>query len=81
MLMRYGSLFLARQTLWVAVVVAFVSFFLALRYAYRIARLRLDHDQAVAGIALLAAYPFALFFSAPYTSRSFCPPRWRRVTA
>jgi hypothetical protein len=71
MLMRYGSLFLARQTLWVAVVVAFVAFFFALRYTYRIARLRLDHEQAVAAIALLAAYPFALFFSAPYTESLF----------
>lgn len=71
MLMRYGSLFAARQTMWVGVAISFVAFFLALRYLFRFARATLDEDRAAAGIALLAAYPFAFFYSAAYTESLF----------
>ena len=71
MLMRYGSLFAARQTLWVGVAISFVSFFFALRYLYRFARASLDADAALAAIAFVATYPFAVFFSAPYTEALF----------
>jgi hypothetical protein len=71
MLMRYGALFLARQTLWVGVLISLVSFFFALRYLFRLARATLDEDAAIAAVAFLAAYPFAFFFSAPYTEALF----------
>jgi hypothetical protein len=71
MLMRYGALFAARQTMWVGVAIAFVSFFFALRYLFWLARATLDDDRAIAAVALLATYPFAFFFSAPYTESIF----------
>jgi hypothetical protein len=71
MLMRYGSLFVARQMLWVGVLISFGSFFLALRYLYRLARPVVGDESAAAGLALLATYPFAFFYSAPYTEALF----------
>jgi hypothetical protein len=71
MLMRYGSLFVARQTVWAGVLIALIAFFFALRYLFRLARATLDHDGAVASVAFIATYPFALFFSAPYTEALF----------
>jgi hypothetical protein len=71
MLMRYGSLFVARQQMWVGVIVSFVSFFLALTYMYRLARPSIGDDRAAAAVAFLATYPFALFFSAAYTESLF----------
>jgi hypothetical protein len=71
MLMRYGSLFAARQTMWVGVAISFVAFFLALRYLFRLARESMGDDAAAAAIALLATYPFALFYSAAYTESLF----------
>ena len=71
MLMRYGALFLARQTVWVGVLISLVAFFFAARYLYRLARATLDDEAALASVAFLAAYPFAFFFSAPYTEALF----------
>jgi hypothetical protein len=71
MMMRYGAVFLARQTVWVGVLISFVAFFFALRYLFRLARATLDDDRALASVAFLATYPFALFFSAPYTEALF----------
>jgi hypothetical protein len=71
MLMRYGALFLARQTLWVGVLVSFVSFFFALGYLFRLARARMNDESAIAAIAFLATYPFAFFFSGAYTEALF----------
>jgi Mannosyltransferase (PIG-V) len=71
MLMRYGSLFAARQTIWVGVLISLVAFFLALRYLFRFARESIDEDRAAAAIAFLAAYPFAVFYSAAYTESLF----------
>jgi hypothetical protein len=71
MLMRYGSLFAARQTMWVGVAISFIAFFLALRYMFRLARGTIGDDGATAAITFLAAYPFALFFSAAYTESLF----------
>src|SRR4029077_17995170 len=42
-------------------------FFGALIYLFNLARDMLDDDHAVAALWLLAAYPFALFYSAYYT--------------
>jgi hypothetical protein len=71
MLMRYGSLFLGRELMWTGVLISWVSFFCALVYLYRLARERFDAERALAGIALLATYPFALFFSTAYTESLF----------
>jgi hypothetical protein len=71
MLMRYGSLFAARQTMWVGVAISFVAFFLALRYLFRLARAMIGDDRAVAALGLLATYPFAVFYSAAYTESLF----------
>ncbi len=68
MAMRYTSIVLGRQPLWAGVAVSFVAFFLALVYLLRLARDLLgDEHQARAGVALLASYPFAVYYSAPYT--------------
>lgn len=71
MLLRYTSLFLARQTVWAGVLISFAAFFAALVYVYRLARERLSDEQAVAGVMFLAVYPFAVFFSAAYTESLF----------
>lgn len=71
MLMRYGSLMLGRQLLWTAMAVSAVSFLWALVYLHRIGREELGPERALAAVALLAAYPFAVFYSAPYTEALF----------
>ena len=71
MLMRYGSLLLARDAMWTGVLIAWLSFFGALVYLFRMARDRFGAAQAVTSIALLAAYPFAFFFSTAYTEALF----------
>jgi hypothetical protein len=71
MLMRYGSLLLARQILWTGVFVSFAAFLWGLVYLYRYAREYVGADRALAGITLLCAYPFAVFYSAPYTESLF----------
>jgi hypothetical protein len=40
-------------------------------YLYRFAREDLSDDQALAAVALLAAYPFSVFYSAPYSEPLF----------
>ncbi len=70
-LMHYGSLFLARQYLLAAVLVSFLAFFFALRYLFRFARETIGDDAAGTAVALLAAYPFALFYSTAYTEALF----------
>lgn len=71
MLMRVVGRLLGGATLsFVAAgsIVAFVAFFWALVYLFRFARDLLgDEAPARAAVWLLAAYPFALFFSAAYT--------------
>jgi hypothetical protein len=71
MLMRYVSLFLAREVMWTGVLIAWAAFLAALIYLFRFARDRLGDDTAGAAIALLACYPFALFFSTAYTEPLF----------
>jgi hypothetical protein len=70
--MRYVSVFLGGQPLWSGVAISCVAFFWALTYLLRLGRDLLgDEDHAQAAIALLAAYPFALFYSAPYSEALF----------
>ena len=71
MLMRYISLFLAREVMWTGVLIAWCAFVAALIYMFRFARDRLGDDTATAAIALFACYPFALFFSTAYTEALF----------
>jgi hypothetical protein len=72
MSMRYLSVLFGRQVLWTGVLISLVSFFLALTYFLRLARTLLkNEEQAVTAVMLLAAYPFAVFFSAAYTESLF----------
>jgi hypothetical protein len=59
------------RALWAGVFISLASFFLALVYLARLTRLLAGHDAAVAAPLLLAAYPFAAFFNAPYTEGLF----------
>jgi hypothetical protein len=71
MLMRYGSLLFGRQYLAAGVMISFVSFFFALTYLFRLARESIGEDGATTAVALLAAYPFAFYYSAAYTEGLF----------
>jgi hypothetical protein len=71
MLMRFVSVFAARQVLWGAMAISFVAFLWAMVYLFRLARAHLDEEGAAASVAFLAAYPFALFYSAAYTEALF----------
>jgi len=72
MAIRYLSVLFGRQVLWTGVIISIVSFFVALTYFLRLARdLLKDEEQAVTAVTLLAAYPFAVFFSAAYTEGLF----------
>ena len=46
---------------------ALAAFLLALMYVYRLARQFLSAERARAAVWLLATYPFAVYYSAPYT--------------
>lgn len=72
MAVRYLSAVLGRQPLWTGVGISLIAFFLALGYFLRLARDQLRDDGAAAtAVMLLAAYPFAVFFSAAYTEALF----------
>jgi hypothetical protein len=71
MMMRYTALLAGRQTMWAGVVISLVAFFFASLYLFRLARQFIEHEAAAAAVALLASYPFALFFSAAYTESLF----------
>ena len=72
MSIRYLSAVLGRQPLWTGVAISIVAFYFALVYFLRLARSELgDDDRAVAAMMLIAAYPFAVFFSAAYTEALF----------
>ena len=69
---RYFSTVLGRQPLWTGVAISIVAFYFALIYLLRLARSELgDNDQAATAVILIAAYPFAVFFSAAYTESLF----------
>jgi hypothetical protein len=56
---------------WAGLVIALAAFFWAAWYLSRIAREFLDDERATAAVLLLAAYPFAIFYSAAYTESLF----------
>lgn len=93
MLVRFLSPIFGRQPLWVGLGISLVAFYLALGYLLRLARLDVrDEERAAASVTLLAAYPFAVYFSAAYTEALFLlamaaaiyhfrMEQWRRAAA
>lgn len=72
MAMRLLGPLLGRHLIWTGLLISLASFFVALVYFLRLARSELGDDaQAAAAVTLLAAYPFAVFFSAPYSEGLF----------
>jgi mannosyltransferase PIG-V len=59
------------RALWAGVVISLAAFLWALVYVVRLGRDVIGPDRAAAATLLLASYPFALFFSAPYTESLF----------
>ena len=52
-------------------VIALAAFLWALAYVYRLAREDLDDRSATSAILLLCAFPFAVFYGAPYSESLF----------
>ena len=72
LLTRFAAVILGRQPLWAGVAVSLMAFFWALVYLLRLAREHLgDEERAAAALVFLAAYPFSLFYSAPYSESLF----------
>jgi hypothetical protein len=69
--MAWLSLLVARQVVWSGAIVSILAFAWAMRYLYRLARELMDDERAAVAVALVAVYPFAVFFSAPYTEGLF----------
>jgi len=61
----------AARILWGGVIISLVAFAWASVYLWRLARDTIGEDRAGTAVALMAAYPFAVFFSAPYTEAVF----------
>jgi hypothetical protein len=59
------------RALWAGVVISLAAFFWALYYVTRLAADLIGSERAAAASLLLAAYPFALFYNAPYTESLF----------
>ncbi len=59
------------RLLWAGVFISLFAFAWGSAYLWRLARDTVGEDRATAAVALLAAYPFAAFFSAAYTESLF----------
>ena len=59
------------RALWAGVVISLAAFFWALYYVTRLAADLIGPERAAGASMLLAAYPFALFYNAPYTESLF----------
>ena len=59
------------RLLWGGVILSLIAFAWAAVYLWRLARDTIGEDRATSAVALLAAYPFAVFFSAAYTEALF----------
>jgi hypothetical protein len=57
--------------LWGGVVISLAAFLWALYYVSRLADDLIGPERAPAAVLLLAAYPFAIYFNAPYTESLF----------
>lgn len=72
MLMRFGGRLIGGHPLWAGQIIVLAACLWAFVYVYRLARSALgDPDRAGFAVALLAAFPFAVFFSAVYTESLF----------
>src|SRR4051812_41848375 len=59
------------RLLWGGVILSIAAFAWAGAYLWRLARDTIGEARAFDAVALVAAYPFAIFFSAPYTESIF----------
>jgi hypothetical protein len=59
------------RLLWAGVLISLIAFGWAAVYLWRLSAETVGEARAPAAVALLAAYPFAVFFSAPYTESLF----------
>lgn len=59
------------RILWGGVILSLIAFVWGAVYLWRLARDTIGDARAPAAVALLAAYPFAVFYSAPYTESLF----------
>jgi hypothetical protein len=59
------------RALWAGVVISLAAFLWALVYVARLGRELIGAERAADAALLLASYPFALYFSAPYTESLF----------
>ena len=59
------------RMLWAGVFVSLVAFLLALHYLMRLGTFLLDEERARSAVILVASYPFACFYNAPYTEGLF----------
>jgi hypothetical protein len=59
------------RALWAGVVISLAAFAWALCYVTRLAADLIGRERAAGASMLLAAYPFALFYNAPYTESLF----------
>jgi hypothetical protein len=57
--------------LWAGVFVSLVAFLFALYYLMRLGTFLLDAERAQYAVLLIASYPFACFYNAPYTESLF----------
>ena len=75
LLMRLGATLLlmphAVAVVWSGVVIAWITFALACVYIYRLTREEFGDDAGLTAVMLLAAYPFAVFFSTAYSESLF----------
>jgi len=72
MLMRVGGRLIGGHPLWAGQFLVLAACLWAFVYVYRLARSALgDADRAAWAVALLAAYPFAVFYGAVYTESIF----------
>jgi len=59
------------RALWAGVVISLAAFLWALYYVARLGADLIGPERAAAAALLLAAYPFAIFYNAPYTESLF----------
>jgi hypothetical protein len=77
MLMRLGATLIGQSqspvaVVWAGVAVSWITFTFACVYLYRLVRDEFgDADAAIGAVLLLAAYPFAVFFSTAYSESLF----------
>lgn len=69
--MRFVGFLLGGRVLLAGWMVSMGACLAALVYFHRLARLHLDPDRSAAAVLLLAAYPFAVYYSALYTESLF----------